>query len=174
MGDSSFGPGRGRAGSEAGREREGLRGNDLADVELDDRVRGELDRARVAREPLAVDECRHVPGGPPDLGAAQRPSPYAEDLPERVDAPDRGLDVDDAGGVMGVQPVQALAAYDKAVLHLLRPGNPDPGRDHLARAGGVDRQVGMDVIGDLLAGLARDAVYGGSRWRGAYPLRRPP
>src|SRR5215472_7180396 len=96
--------------SEPGREREALRGDNLADVELDDRVRGELDRARVAGEPLAVEEDRHVAGGLADLAAAQRPSPDVEELAEGVDAPDGGLNVDDAGGVVGVQPVQALAA----------------------------------------------------------------
>src|SRR5215813_9027702 len=106
MGDSSFGPGRGRAGSEAGRECEGLRGDGLADVELDDRVRGELDRAWVAGERFAVEEGRHVPRGPAYLGAAQWLSPHVEELPEGVDTLDRGFDVDDTGRVVSMQPVQ--------------------------------------------------------------------
>src|SRR5215471_15874901 len=165
-------PDRGLGWSEAGWEREGLRRDDPADVELDDRVRGELDRARVAGEPPAVEEHRHVPGGVADLGAAQRPAPDVEELPEGVDALGRGLDVDDPGGVVGVQPVQALAAFDEAVHHLLRPGDPDPGRDHLAGAGDVDRQVSVDVVGGLLAGLAPDAVDHGTAGRAWAFLRR--
>src|SRR5215831_6232555 len=165
----------GWAGSQAGREGEGLRGDGLADVELDDRVRGELDRAWVAGERFAVEEGRHVPRGPAYLGAAQWLSPHVEELPEGVDTLDRGFDVDDTGRVVSMQPVQAFAAFDEAVDDLLWPGNPDPGRDHLADAGGVDRQVSVDVIDGLLIGLARDTVYGGSRGRAADRLgHRPP
>ena len=113
-------------GSEAGRECERLRRNDLADVELDERVRGEFDRARVAGEPLAVEERRHVPGGAANLSGAQRLPPYVEELPERVDAPDRRFDMDDTRGVMGVQPVQALAALDEAATTCCGPGIPIP------------------------------------------------
>src|SRR5215467_2085669 len=96
----------GWAGSQAGREGEGLRGDGLADVELDDRVRGELDRAWVAGERFAVEEGRHVPRGPAHLSAAQRLSPHVEQLPEAVDPLDRGFDVDDPGRVVSMQPVQ--------------------------------------------------------------------
>src|SRR5215470_13823861 len=116
---------RSRPRSEAGWEGEGLRRNDLTHVELDDRVHGELDRARVTGEPFAVDERRHVPGGAADLGPAQRPSPHVEEFPEGVDAPQWGLDVDHARDVRGVQPVQAPAALDEAVHHLLWPGDPN-------------------------------------------------
>jgi hypothetical protein len=73
----------------------------------------------------------------------------------------RGLDVDDAVGGVGVQPVEAGAAGDERALGGvlgLGAGDSDAGRDLARRAVHEDGQVGVDVKDGLLAGLAADRV----------------
>lgn len=80
----------GDVSSQAVRERERLWRHDRrADVELDQRVRVERDRARHARVALAVDVGGHLSLGQSDLRAAERLLPEVEVVAQRVDPMNR-------------------------------------------------------------------------------------
>src|SRR5205807_9825851 len=103
------------------------------------------------------DRARHGAG----LGGAERLAPDVEELAEGVAALRRGLDMDHPVRHVGVQPVETLPAdHERVAVRLLRDGvgDADAERDLAWLAVDVDRQMGMDVVGDLLAGLAADAV----------------
>ena len=95
-------------------------------------------------------------------------APLVEKVAQGVGAPDRGLDVNDAIGGMGVQPVEAGTAGDERALRGalgLCAGDPDPGGDLAGRAVHEYGQVGVDVEDGLLTGLAAgpvDVLTGGS------------
>jgi hypothetical protein len=133
--------------------------------------------ARIGRIPLAVIDGDDLPGGRADLVRAERLAPYVEEITERVGPLDRGLDVDDAVGGVGVQPVEAGAAGDERALRGalgLSAGDPDGGRDLAGRPVDEDAQPGVDVEDGLLAGLAADPVdtLAGRRRGGAGQRRR--
>ncbi len=109
-----------------------------ADLELDLGVGGERDVAGVALVQAAVVDRGDMPAGRPDLPRPERQAPLVEEVAQGVDAVHRRLDVDNAVGGMGVQPVEAVPADDERALGgvlRLRPGDPDPGRDLAGRAG---------------------------------------
>src|SRR5260221_10126946 len=143
----------------------------LADLELDLGVRGERDAAGVALVHLAVVDRGDVSLGRPDGGGPEPLAPFVEEVAQGVGALNRRLDVDDAVGGVGVQPVEAGPGGDEWALGcVLRPGSGDPdgGRDLARRAVHQDGQVRVDVKDGLLAGLAADAVdalAGGARGR---------
>jgi hypothetical protein len=71
---------------------------------------------------------------------------------------------------MDVEPVVTAARTDELTVRSLlgyRRHDPDSSRDGAQCSVDVHSQVGMDVIGDLLAGLAPDAVDRLPRPRGA-------
>ena len=80
----------------------------LADHELDLRVPGEPDVARVARPGLAVHDRRHVALRRADLIAAQRLAPHLEEVAERERPLLGRLDVDQPVGVAGAEPRDAV------------------------------------------------------------------
>src|SRR5207248_3287712 len=93
---------------------------------------GERDVAWVAPVHLAVVERRDVALGRPGLVRAERLAPFVEEVPQRVGAVDRRLDVHDAVGGVAVQPVKALPAADEFALRAVLAGGsgyPDAGRD---------------------------------------------
>jgi len=83
-----------------------------------------------------------------DAGRVQLPPPDGEELPEGEGLLLGSLDVDEAARGVGVQPVDA------------GPAQADPGGHHLRHAPDPDRQVGVDVIDELLARLTGDAPDG--------------
>jgi hypothetical protein len=169
-------------GLEAGWEAERRRGHAPPDVELDDAVRAERDRARIAPESAPVDERGDTLARAGDLASSERLVPEVEELPERVRPLDRRLDVDDPVACVRVQPVEARAANDERslprLLELLRSGDSDALGHGRWMAVVHDREVRMDVEEDLLAGLAPDPVNGRGKTSGGgrapCPLRRRP
>src|SRR6266700_2698549 len=135
------------AGLQGAGESDGLwRDKRGADLELDLGVGVEGDVARVAHISLAVVDGDDPTRGRAHLTRPERLAPLVEEVAEGEGAMDRGLDMDDPVRVVAVQPVQA------------GPQDSDVRRDLAWRASHEDGQVGVDVEGGLLAGLAADAV----------------
>src|SRR6185437_10471756 len=101
------------AGGEGNRRRSDQRGPDL---KLDLGVRVEGDVAGVARVALAVVDRGNTAGDRAQLMRPEGQAPLVEEVAQDVGAPDRGLDVNDAVGGRGVQPVEAGATGDERAL----------------------------------------------------------
>src|SRR6185437_9145862 len=92
----------------------------------------------------------------------QRLMPLVKEVAQRVDPLGGGLDVDDAVGGVGVQPVDACAtAGDRALVGVDRvgAGDPDPGGQRVGLAVLEHGQVRMDVVDELLGRAAGDPVH---------------
>src|SRR5438105_4145071 len=122
-----------------------------AHVQLNNGVRGQRDRSRIAAEAHPVHVSVHRSGRRTNPGGRERLLPDVEVVSERVEALNRRLDVDDPVAGVRVQPVEA--ADDANSLW-----------DHPGFASDKYHQLGVDVVNDLLRRLAGDAVYG-------FPLR---
>ena len=89
---------------------------------------GKGDGARIARVPLPIHVDRHRPLKARNVAAGERSTPNLEKLTEGELLVGRRLDVDDAGGIVRVQPVETVTRLDEAVL-LLRVHDADAGGD---------------------------------------------
>jgi hypothetical protein len=82
------------------------------------------------------------------MARSQRLPPLIEEVPEVIGPLDRGFDMDDAVGDMGVQPVKTGAVGDERTprgFPGLGAGDADPGRYLSCPAVDEDGQVGVDV-----------------------------
>ncbi len=135
--------------------------NRPAHVKLDLRVRRQRDLSRVTFEQATVVDCGYVARGWPNSVGSELLSPHVEEVPEREGANHGRLDVDDPVRRVSVQPIEAAAATDEDSLrsaHRLRAFDSHPVRDAAGDAVVENRQVDVDVEGELLVAEALDAV----------------
>jgi len=117
--------------------------------------------ARVTFKHAAVVDRGYVARGWPNSVGSELLSPNVEEVPQREGANHGRFDVDDSVRRMSVQPIEARAATDKDSLrcaHGLRAFDAHTVRDAAGDAVVEDRQVDVDVKGELLVSEALDAV----------------
>src|SRR4051812_12681051 len=92
-------------------------------------MRSQYDIAHIALIWLAVHKSLHGAFQSRNVFLVQRPAPDIEKIPQPKFAPVRRFDVDDAGGVMRVQPIESFAAGHEILFHLVRLNDADTARD---------------------------------------------
>lgn len=145
--------------SQAGRKCiEGRRDDRFADLDRDLLVRSQDDLTQISRVWPAVDERVHWPLKSGHVGLAEAAAPDIEELPQRVTPRVGRFDVNDAGGVMGVQPVERRAAR-KPVHDAERLDDTDAERHGDLFSVVEERQVRMDVDSEHLLREPLDTIH---------------
>ena len=137
-------------------------------------VGDQRDRLRIAEVAPPVEERGDDADGRPDAVGAERLPPDVEELAKRVCPLDRRFDVDDPVCGVGLEPGEAGAADDEVTdrcsVDAERRRDADAVGDLALPTVDEDRQVDVDVVGQLFERGAGDAVDLGGGVRG-FPRR---
>ena len=124
-------------------------------------MRAQGHASRITVKALSVQVNEHMAMGRTDLVRAEGLAPDIEEISQSVCARLRGLYVNDPVLRVRMKPVEAIARNDHRATGCAfgrSADDTDPGRDKPRIAVDVDREVGVNVVQDLLHLLAFDPI----------------